>query len=49
MSQSARRLERLIDLIEIKHGFAFSSEYFGTDGDCVLLTPGKFLRNGRIS
>lgn len=46
MSQSATRLKRLTDLIEIKHGFAFSSEYFGTDGDYILLTPGNFFEAG---
>ncbi|MCR6665763.1 MAG: restriction endonuclease subunit S [Methyloversatilis sp.] len=46
MSQSATLLKRLTDLIEIKHGFAFSSQYFGTDGDYVLLTPGNFFEAG---
>ncbi|MEW6386982.1 MAG: restriction endonuclease subunit S [Thermodesulfobacteriota bacterium] len=37
----------LIDLIEIKHGFAFSGEYFRDDpqGD-ILLTPGNFFIGG---
>ncbi len=46
MNQSATCLKRLTELIEIKHGFAFSSEYFGTDGDYILLTPGNFLETG---
>lgn len=33
-------------LIEIKHGFAFRSEYFTSDGDYVLLTPGNFFEEG---
>jgi type I restriction enzyme S subunit len=35
------------DLIEIKHGFAFSGEYFKDDpqGD-ILLTPGNFSIGG---
>ena len=46
MSQASPRLERLTDLIEIKHGFAFSSEFFGVDGEYILLTPGNFAEAG---
>lgn len=46
MSQTTSRMERLADLIEIKHGFAFSSEFFGIDGDYILLTPGNFVEGG---
>jgi type I restriction enzyme S subunit len=46
MSQATQRPERLTDLIEIKHGFAFSSEFFGADGDYILLTPGNFAEAG---
>ncbi|BCG63902.1 MAG: type I restriction enzyme, S subunit [Methyloprofundus sp.] len=32
--------------IKIKHGYAFKGEYFASEGDYVLLTPGNFLENG---
>ncbi|MGH8501389.1 MAG: restriction endonuclease subunit S [Gammaproteobacteria bacterium] len=34
------------DLIEIKHGFAFKSEFFKSAGKYVLLTPGNFYEEG---
>jgi type I restriction enzyme S subunit len=37
---------RLSDLCEIKHGFAFKSEFFGDTGEYVLLTPGNFYESG---
>lgn len=46
MTQSATCVTRLTDLIDIKHGFAFSSDYFGTDGNYILLTPGNFFEAG---
>lgn len=36
----------LVDLCDIKHGFAFKSEFFATQGDYVLLTPGSFFETG---
>jgi type I restriction enzyme, S subunit len=33
-------------LVEIKHGFAFKSECFTSEGDYVLLTPGNFFEEG---
>ena len=33
-------------LVEIKHGFAFRSEYFKSEGKYVLLTPGNFYEEG---
>lgn len=33
-------------LINIKHGFAFKSDFFDTQGDYVLLTPGNFNEQG---
>ncbi len=33
-------------LVEIKHGFAFKSEYFTSEGKYVLLTPGNFFEEG---
>jgi type I restriction enzyme, S subunit len=36
----------LVDLCDIKHGFAFKSEFFATKGDYVLLTPGSFFETG---
>ena len=37
---------KLRDIIKIKHGFAFSSKFFSTDGPHVLLTPGNFREEG---
>ena len=37
---------KLGELISIKHGFAFASEHFGSEGPFVLLTPGNFLEGG---
>lgn len=37
---------QLASLIQIKHGFAFSSEYFVDSGPYVLLTPGNFVEEG---
>jgi type I restriction enzyme S subunit len=34
------------DLCDIKHGFAFKSEFFASEGDYVLLTPGNFYESG---
>lgn len=34
------------DLIKIKHGYAFKSQYFKKDGPFVLLTPGNFKEEG---
>ena len=36
----------LSELCDIKHGFAFKSEFFASDGDYVLLTPGNFYESG---
>ena len=36
----------LSELCEIKHGFAFKSEFFTNKGDYVLLTPGNFYESG---
>ncbi|MGO2213818.1 restriction endonuclease subunit S [Psychrobacter alimentarius] len=36
----------LTHLINIKHGFAFKSEYFRETGDHILLTPGSFYEKG---
>ena len=49
MSQATQRPERLTDLIAIKHGFAFSSEFFGADGDYIRLTPGNFAEASGFS
>ena len=46
MSHATQLPERLTDHIEIKHGFAFSSEFFGADGDYILLTPRNFAEAG---
>ena len=34
------------DLCNIKHGYAFESEFFGNGGKYVLLTPGNFYEQG---
>lgn len=36
----------LNELCDIKHGFAFKSEFFTSEGDYVLLTPGNFYESG---
>jgi type I restriction enzyme S subunit len=36
----------LAELCDIKHGFAFKSEFFTSEGDYVLLTPGNFYESG---
>nr|VFK78538.1 MAG: type I restriction enzyme, S subunit [Candidatus Kentron sp. SD] len=41
---------RLSNLIDIKHGYPFSSRYFtGTPTDYILLTPGNFTKDQRLS
>lgn len=37
---------QLGDAFTIKHGFAFKSEYFGDEGQHVVLTPGNFYEPG---
>lgn len=36
----------LEEFIDIKHGFAFKSEYFSSEGNYVLMTPGHFFEAG---
>ncbi len=36
----------LSDICDIKHGFAFKSEFFTDKGHCVVLTPGNFYESG---
>lgn len=36
----------LSELCNIKHGFAFQSEFFTTSGDYIMLTPGNFYESG---
>ena len=36
----------LSELCDIKHGFAFKSEFFTSEGDFVVLTPGNFYESG---
>jgi type I restriction enzyme S subunit len=45
-SQPGWTSEKLARLISIKHGFAFKSEFFASEGDHVLLTPGNFFERG---
>ncbi len=37
---------RLGNLFQIKHGYAFKSEYFSNNGPYILLTPGNFYEEG---
>jgi len=37
---------KLSDLLEVKHGFPFLGEHFGSTGTHVVLTPGNFLEDG---
>lgn len=34
------KVRKLKDLIAVRHGYAFASEYYAEDGHHVLLTPG---------
>lgn len=36
----------LATLCDIKHGFAFKSEFFAANGEYVVLTPGNFYESG---
>ena len=36
----------LAELCNIKHGFAFKSEFFSNHGDYIMLTPGNFYESG---
>ncbi|MDQ5915928.1 MAG: type restriction enzyme subunit, partial [Pseudomonadota bacterium] len=36
----------LSELCDIKHGYAFEGEFFSSEGDYVLLTPGNFYEKG---
>jgi type I restriction enzyme S subunit len=36
----------LSELCDIKHGYAFEGEFFSSDGEYVLLTPGNFYEKG---
>lgn len=38
--------KKLGDIFNIKHGFAFKSEFFSQTGEYVLLTPGNFFEKG---
>ena len=37
---------RFSELFRVKHGYAFKSQYFDSDGPFVLLTPGNFYEEG---
>ena len=39
---------RIGDFFNIKHGYAFKSEFFADEGDFVLLTPGNFQEFGGL-
>lgn len=36
------------ELINVKHGYAFKSEFFATEGDQLVLTPGNFPIGGGL-
>src|SRR4051794_11021008 len=47
MSMYKWKKARLRELIDIKHGFAFSGEYFSSNGPGdILMTPGNFAIGG---
>lgn len=46
MNPSDWRQCTLGDLLEIKHGYAFSGDFFGSSGTHVVLTPGNFFERG---
>ena len=46
MSVSEWRERTLGELLEIKHGYAFRGEFFGSTGTHIVLTPGNFLDEG---
>lgn len=46
LNEKGWEVEKLGDLFEIKHGFAFKSEFFKTQGKFKLLTPGNFYESG---
>lgn len=37
---------RLGDFIDVKHGYAFAGEHFGSVGAHIVLTPGNFFEEG---
>jgi type I restriction enzyme S subunit len=37
---------RFGDVLHVKHGFAFKSQFFGDRGDYIVLTPGNFRDEG---
>lgn len=39
-------LSLLSDLCHVKHGYAFESAYFSSQGEFILLTPGNFYEQG---
>lgn len=39
-------ISKLENFIDIKHGFAFKSDYFRSEGEYVLTTPGHFFEEG---
>jgi len=38
--------EKLGELIQIKHGWAFKGEYFSSEGELIIVTPGNFFEKG---
>jgi type I restriction enzyme S subunit len=37
---------RLGEVFQIKHGWAFKGEYFSSEGDLIVVTPGNFFEQG---
>ncbi len=44
--QKGWQTKTLGELCEIKHGFAFKSEFFSNEGQHVVLTPGNYYESG---
>jgi len=45
-NEKSWEMKKLSEVISIKHGFAFKSEFFANSGKYVLLTPGNFYEEG---
>ena len=39
--------QKLGELINIKHGYAFKGEFFGNNGP-IIITPGNYTENGEL-
>ena len=39
---------QLGEVMDVKHGFAFKSEYFADSGEVILLSPGNCQESGGL-